>query len=1026
MKRWLQLLFAVASLAVSASLTQTAGAAIGTSCENFSGIIPTPPNDTTCTLWASAIDPEADGIYYIFDFGEGSTNPSDPAIIRRNVRVPSVDVPCAGVQSDTGAVPSGTECSADHRYTTVGNPHTAFAVAYDEANHQSVDSRSVTVFIGAQVLSASLIGTPSDSGWYNNYTSFDYTTSCTASAGFTLNYCRTQVSINLGGWTPINDPAGANGQTNYTYAGSYALTNGVSYRFRSTADDTSTAPVVFSALVPPSGQIQIDQSAPGAWASPPEGNQVAPFVVSATLIDYPFPAPGVSNSGVATWDLQYSTNSGGAWTDCRTTIAAGQTSVNFGSGDSSDCSPTVTLVPNTTYCFQARARDSTNPPPNQGNYYFDADLMCVPYQENAAPYEPSNPSPTDSPLTIASTSTQLLWDGGDPEGGSDTVTYSVYVGTTNPPSSLNGTVEAFGNQTRITYTPAANTFTTGTRYYWQVVARDAASNQISGPVWTFTVNTSPSVTNVSIVPNGATPVNTTATITWNATDPNSLQSLGFSVYYGPTSCNTNPATCLLGATLIASGLTPASAGCSGSPNNYSNCTYTWSSSCAPEISTAQYVAVVASDGLNSGLGSSASTFTINHTETKYYPTSGLFNTANNNETVNFPIAEGSFESCSPIICPPTIEFRGSGGTTTDPTADANALGNPAKYTGNLSSGPPPQSSGIIDLLDLLSGQSNILSFSVLGSGQTEYRVQYNLVAACDQPYLSVEQGSIYSQGNIRAQYSPPQGSYNATYLILGGGTNAQPRVIENFVAGPPLGLTQINATFGQLVYPGTTSGSSPQISSFDYYGLTHNLAGSEVSGGPPARGDTNSYGHQVQVFSNSGGDVLLSDLVGSTPAPLAGKVYWVQDNLVVDQATQFANGSVVGTSGAGLIIVDGNLTINSDLTYQSGLGESVRNLASVGWLVMGNVTINPSVSQIVGAFFVAGAAGGGIFSTGAGPQQLTIFGAVIAKQLQLQRTASAGGGASERVVADGRVLLNTPPGFVDILSTLPTWQFRTP
>ena len=74
----------------------------------------------------------------------------------------------------------------------------------------------------------------------------------------------------------------------------------------------------------------------------------------------------------------------------------------------------------------------------------------------------------------------------------------------------------------------------------------------------------------------------------------------------------------------------------------------------------------------------------------------------------------------------------------------------------------------------------------------------------------------------------------------------------------------------------------------------------------------------------------------------------------------------------------------------------------------------------------AGAAGGGTFSTGAGPQQLTIFGAVIAKQLQLQRTASAGGGASERVVADGRVLLNTPPGFVDILSTLPTWQFRTP
>ena len=1012
MKRWLLLLFVVASLAVSASLTQTAGAAIGTSCENFSGIIPTPPNDTTCTLWASATDPEADEVYYIFSWDDGSTT----RVPKSNGTLPASEMGCeptsGWIAGDTTVV-SGKECWANHTYTSVGNPFSAFAVAYDEANHQSVNSRSVTVFIGAQVLSASLIGTPSDSGWYNNYATFDYTTSCTASAGFTLNDCSTQVSINLGGWTTINDPAGANGQTNYTYVGSYTLTNGVSYRFRSTADDTSTAPVVFSALVPPSGQIQIDQSAPGAWASPPDGNQVAPFVVSATLIDYPFPAPGVSNSGVATWDLQYSTNSGGAWTDCRTTIAAGQTSVNFGSGDSSDCSPTVTLVPNTTYCFQARARDSTNPPPNQGNYYFDADLMCVPYQVNAAPYEPSNPSPTDSPLTIASTSTQLLWDGGDPTAG-DTVTYSVYVGTTSPPSSLNGTVEAFGNQTRITYTPAANTFTTGTRYYWQVVARDAASNQVSGPVWTFTTNSPPSVNSVSILP--AT-INTQGTISWQATDPNNGQSLNFSVYYGA-----NQST--IGATPIISGLTTTN--CTGGPNSSGwNCTYIWNSSCVPNAAN-QYITVVASDTFNTGQGSSPTTFAINHTETKYYPTSGLFNTANNNETVNFPIAEGSFESCSPIICPPTIEFRGSGGTTTDPTADANALGNPAKYTGNLSSGPPPQSSGIIDLLDLLSGQSNILSFSVLGSGQTEYRVQYNLVAACDQPYLSVEQGSIYSQGNIRAQYSPPQGSYNATYLILGGGTNAQPRVIENFVAGPPLGLTQINATFGQLVYPGTTSGSSPQISSFDYYGLTHNLAGSEVSGGPPVGGDTNSYGHQVQVFSNSDGDVLLSDLVGSTPAPLAGKVYWVQDNLVVDQATQFANGSVVGTSGAGLIIVDGNLTIDSNLTYQSGLGESVRNLASVGWLVMGNVTINPSVSQIVGAFFVAGAAGGGIFSTGVGPQQLTIFGAVIAKQLQLQRTASAGGGASERVVADGRVLLNTPPGFVDILSTLPTWQFRTP
>ena len=174
MKRWLLLLFVVASLAVSASLTQTAGAAIGTSCENFSGIIPTPPNDTTCTLWASATDPEADEVYYIFSWDDGSTT----RVPKSNGTLPASEMGCeptSGWTAGDTTVVSGKECWANHTYTSVGNPFSAFAVAYDEANHQSVNSRSVTVFIGAQVLSASLIGTPSDSGWYNNYTSFDYT-----------------------------------------------------------------------------------------------------------------------------------------------------------------------------------------------------------------------------------------------------------------------------------------------------------------------------------------------------------------------------------------------------------------------------------------------------------------------------------------------------------------------------------------------------------------------------------------------------------------------------------------------------------------------------------------------------------------------------------------------------------------------------------------------------------------------------------------------------------------------------------
>ncbi|MDZ4229569.1 MAG: hypothetical protein U1C53_00335, partial [Candidatus Veblenbacteria bacterium] len=565
-------------------------------CVGFSGSL-----TSVCTLTAQAIDPEGDQVYYVYSWGDGSADTRMPA---------------------SGFVASGTQVSADHTWNTAGS-WTIRVYAYDEANHQSTASDPVLVTITSAVLSASLSGTPSSSGWYN-YATFDYTTGCAANSGQTLSYCRTQVSINSGSWNnvPGGNPS-TTGQSTYTYNGSYTFaTNGASYRFRSTADDTGASPVVFSATVPSSGQIQVDQSFPFAAASSPPGNQSSSFIVSATLVDYPIPAPGVGNSGVSTWDLQYRANSSGAWTNCRTSIVAGQTSLNFGSG----CSPAVTLVANTTYCFRARARDSTSPTQNESSYTAAANGdSCTPYQVNAAPYMPSNPNPVSAASTLAPANTNLSWDGGDPEGGSDTVTYSVYTGTTNPPSVLNGTQVAFGNQTPITYNPLSN-FLAGSQYYWRVVAQDAASNITTGPVWTFTVNTAPSVTNVSIVPNGATPVNTTATITWNATDPNSSQSLGFSVYYGPSSGSL--------ATLIASGLTPASAGCSGSPNNYTNCTYTWSSSCAPEISTAQYVTVVASDGLNSGLGSSVSTFPINHTETKYYPTSG-FNTANDRDTVNF-------------------------------------------------------------------------------------------------------------------------------------------------------------------------------------------------------------------------------------------------------------------------------------------------------------------------------------------------------------------------------------------------------
>ena len=96
---------------------------------------------------------------------------------------------------------------------------------------------------------------------------------------------------------------------------------------------------------------------------------------------------------------------------------------------------------------------------------------------NLAPYEPSNPIPTNGSTGI-SISADLSWIGGDPNYG-DTVTYDVYFGTTNPP-----TTNVSNNQTATTYN--LGTLNYNTKYYWKIVAWDSNNTTTSGPIWQFT------------------------------------------------------------------------------------------------------------------------------------------------------------------------------------------------------------------------------------------------------------------------------------------------------------------------------------------------------------------------------------------------------------------------------------------------------------------------------------------------------------------------------------------------------------
>ena len=95
---------------------------------------------------------------------------------------------------------------------------------------------------------------------------------------------------------------------------------------------------------------------------------------------------------------------------------------------------------------------------------------------NASPLQPSNPTPIDNATNI-STSPTLSWTCTDPEG--DPLTYDVYLGTDNPPTTAVSSNQNGSGLSR-------SGLTGGQTYYWKIVAKDDHNNSTIGPVWRFT------------------------------------------------------------------------------------------------------------------------------------------------------------------------------------------------------------------------------------------------------------------------------------------------------------------------------------------------------------------------------------------------------------------------------------------------------------------------------------------------------------------------------------------------------------
>ncbi len=1066
---------------------QNASADTGQSCQNYVGQLPA-GEATTCEQRVTATDPEADNIYYVFHWqNDGFAT-----------RVPQANgsfLPGSGcsrpvVAPGVGLVPSGTTCWANFQHTQANQSPgwSTFATAWDEAGHESAASAILIVKILAAVNPGPTLGaTPASSGgWISDPSTMPIQLTATDADGVAEARYRWNADAGPGvGTVYLNndeidmipgsnnlflwgkDSLGAENtagpfgpyrydDTNPTVPGAPTCTsaqhpnghstNGVfactwtvsvdtqsgmksyqvyqslngglptyvatvtlnswssagrsegRYRYKAWAFDN----VDRNALGPESADVYVD-------ATPPLPNPLTLSALSSTKTTITWQVP-VANDGSGiglhtTAPYGFAPEVGGApgtfsWVAVNTWVEG-------------DDEPPLTC--STSYRRYGAARDVLL------NQRTSAMAQGTTLACGSPPHNPANPDPASTaPLTLRKASTQLSWrtDGSspgyaDPDSG-NTVTYSVYLREQGAPVfSLNGTsVKAWNAVPPYAYTPSGNPFTPGHSYDWKVVAVDSPTN-LTNPtsaVWSFKVNTPPSLSGLLINP---TTVSTDAVISWTYADADgAAQTYKFNLYY-------NTSAGLGGATPIAANLTATAASCSGG-----SCSWAWSNpDCLPEGSF--FLLATVNDGEETSAPAGVAPtvpFSLNHTRTVYSPgpSAANFTAAVDGQLA---VAEGSIKTDTPVVV-----FKGACSITKNPQVQVNS-GTPARYNGSLGPGVVQTNPALWPPSGLIPNCSNQLTFTFKGCGQADYRIQYDLVNSCSgQAYVSVDQGSIYSRENIRAKYAPPAGAFNARYLVLGGGTSGGgERQIDNFVAGPaPSGLQAVNPNFGSLTYPSGGDTGKPEVGSFDYYGLTHTIAGDEIK-----NSGTNLYGHGVEVIK--GNKVTSQEL--DTPArnPLRGRVYRFTGNLTVDRELVFQN-AAAGERGSGLVIVDGDLTIENNMSYApTGGGTSARGLASVGWLVRGNLIVRGQVERVVGAYYVSGTGtGGGSFTVEPGSLQLTIYGALIARRFDFGRTyyASPGPtgteGAAERVVADGRVLINTPPGFSDILRALPTWQLRAP
>jgi len=262
-------------------------------------------------------------------------------------------------------------------------------------------------------------------------------------------------------------------------------------------------------------------------------------------------------------------------------------------------------------------------------------------------------------------------------------------------------------------------------------------------------------------------------------------------------------------------------------------------------------------------------------------------------------------------------------------------------------------------------------------------------------------GDIYTAGNIAAPFAPAPNRYTATYLIQADGT-VQPVTIQS-QAGD--GDPYTAESFGALSIPDAANSYEGSLGTIDRTGML------------------NGYYGDVVTYN---GDQTTSGTLGTSKL-LDGKIYHYTGNLTVNSSLTFSKGTSA-QKGSGTIIVDGNVTINANVQYESGaVASNIANLPSVAWMVAGNMTIDQSVTEVVGLLYSEGTISTGTTGSSLSDVPIIIRGMMIAQTLNLQRIyVTETHDPAEQVIFDGRAIANPPPGMVDFIKALPSIREVTP